>query len=30
MTLTVDVSGDLPGFTYELRQGEPPQLLLCL
>lgn len=30
MTLTVDVEGDLPGFSYELRQGEPPQLLLCL
>ncbi len=30
MTLTVAVDGDLPGFTYELQQGEPPQLLLCL
>lgn len=30
MTLTVAVDGDLPDFSYELRQGEPPQLFLCL
>ena len=30
MTLTVDVEGHLPGFTYALRQDEPPQLFLCL
>ena len=30
MTLTVDVDGHLPGFTYELRQGQEPQLFLCL
>jgi len=30
MTLTVDMEGDLPGFSYALRQGELPQLFLCL
>lgn len=30
MTLTVAVDGDLPGFSYELRQAELPQLFLCL
>lgn len=30
MTLTVDMEGGLPGFSYALRQGEPPQLFLCL
>ena len=30
MTLTLTPEGDLPGSTYELRQGEPPQLFLCL
>jgi hypothetical protein len=30
MSLTVAIDGDLPAFSYELKQGEPPQLFLCL
>ncbi len=30
MTLTVDIAGNLPGFSYELRQSREPQLLRCL